>query len=145
MKRREFSTLAALLAAATLAGPTQARGLAEYDLFGKYIYSHKHETGTDKFVYELKAGRVAEYHSTQEGEYAVDKTGTWSWDVAGNTITVTFPARKPVSEQDKESPYPLNKPQVFVFRIVGRDLKLIKEPKGRKGYVGFMGTVFKKA
>jgi hypothetical protein len=110
------------------------------NLTGKYVYHSKHETGTDEFIYELKANNVAVYTSEQEGGDGQNKTGAWSFDESSKSITITFPPQKKNdSGIDQDVPE-----QTFVFKSEGNTLKMIKEPKYDEGYVGFNGTIFKK-
>jgi hypothetical protein len=110
------------------------------NLIGKYVYRSKHETGTDEFVYELKANNVAVYTSEQEGGDGQNKTGAWSFDEASKSVTITFPPQKKNdSGIDRDVPE-----QTFVFKAEGNTLKMMKEPKYDEGYIGFNGTVFKK-
>ncbi len=98
---------------------------------GKYVYKSKHEYGEDSFTWELKKGNVATYVSEREGGDGADLKGTWKLDEGENTVIVSFPAAPDGAE-------------TYVFKLDGRNLKMIKEPKLGEGTVGFTGTIFKR-
>ena len=98
---------------------------------GKFVYKSKHEYGEDTFVWELKKGNVATYVSEREGGDGADLKGTWKLNEADKTITVNFPDAPDGAE-------------TYVFKLEGKNLKMIKEPNLPKGAVGFSGTIFKR-
>lgn len=100
------------------------------DPTGRYLHSSKHEYGVDTFLFELKPGGVASYEVEAEGGDGPNMKGTWTAE--GKVVKVTL--RSPVSDQN----------EIYVFERQGEDLKMIDEPEHEKGYVGFVGLVFKK-
>lgn len=98
---------------------------------GKYVYSYQHDSGADTFIWELKIGNVATYVSEREGGDGADLKGNWKLNSSDATITVSFPDAPDGAE-------------TYVFKLAGKNLKMISEPKMPQGVRGFSGTVFKK-
>lgn len=107
------------------------KAISNTNFEGKYIYSSKHEYGEDRYILELKPDNFATYISEVEGGDGFDLKGEWEIDEATNEIIVSFPNAQ-------------NGTETYVFKVIGKELKMIKEPKLPKGTVGFTGTIFKK-
>lgn len=96
---------------------------AQSNLIGKYYYDTKIDEGRHNFrlLFELKIKNVAVYSNEQDGEETQKRFGTWSFNKKLNQITVIMPPVKnnPLMSQ--------NTKLTFVFKIVGNNLKLIKD------------------
>ena len=107
--------------------PAKSTGAA-----GTYVYSYKHDSGADTFVYELKANGVATYKSEREGGDGEDLTGTW--DESEGVVTIAFK-----NEAGKND---------FIdFALENGNLRQLTDPRTKgqdRGVRGFVGTVFKK-
>ncbi|HRH43350.1 MAG TPA: hypothetical protein PKY82_17080 [Pyrinomonadaceae bacterium] len=102
---------------------------AQSNLFGKYYYDTKIDEGRHNFrlLFELKNKNVAVYSNEQDGEETQKRFGIWTFNKKLNQITVLMPPVKnnPLMGQSTKL--------TFVFKIVGNNLKLIKDLPYKNG------------
>ncbi len=102
---------------------------AQSNLIGKYYYDTKIDEGRHNFrlLFELKNKNVAVYSNEQDGEETQKRFGSWTWNKKLNQITVIMPPVKnnPLMGQTTKLS--------FIFKIVGNNLKLIKDLPYKNG------------
>lgn len=96
---------------------------AQTNLTGKYSYRMSIDEGrnTLDLIFELKAKNVAIYRNEQNGEETQRRFGSWSYNKKLHQITIIMPPVKnnPMMGQEKKL--------TFVFKVIGNNLKLIKD------------------
>lgn len=108
---------------------------AQTNLIGTYSHNQKIDEGrnTLDLIFELKAKNAAVYRNEQDGVETQKRFGTWTWNKKTKLITIIMPpVKNPTQGQEVKL--------TFVFRVVGTDLKLIKDLPYNDG----IGNIYQK-
>lgn len=115
---------------------TTVSAIAQTNLTGTYLYQQKIDDGrnTLDLIFELRSKNVAVYRNEQDGVETQRRFGTWTWNTKTNLVTIIMPPVKKNPMQGQEVKL------TFVFRVVGKNLKLIKDLPYKDG----IGNIYQK-
>ena len=96
---------------------------------GKYYHDKKIDEGRHDFrmLFEFRSDRTVVYSNEQEGAETQRRFGKWTWNQKAKQLTVDLPPVKNNPMQGQEVRL------TFVFRVVGRNLELIRDLPYREG------------
>jgi hypothetical protein len=110
--------------------------IAQSTLIGKYSYQQKIDEGrnTLDLIFEVKSKNVAVYRNEQDGSETQKRFGIWAWNKKNKQITIIMPPVKKNAVQGQEIKL------TFVFKIIGNNLKLVKDLPYKEG----IGNLYEK-
>lgn len=119
-----------------LCGVSTISANAQSDLRGIYTFQKSIDDGrnTLDLIVELRSKNVAVYRNEQEGNETQRRFGTWTFNKQKRTVTVIMPPVKKDPVQGQEVKL------TFVFKIVGKNLKLVKDLPYNEG----VGSIFER-